>query len=427
MAFNHLLTALCCLILISACKTTRKMQPAHTEQVKENSLPSPEKKENGLIQEILFTGNSPFSMIFQHPDSFRLQMIYTQIDRDKDNKPHFTDHYYNLDPGRYFYPASTVKMPVAILALQKLRELNIPGLDRNSTMITEAAYNGQTTVYNDPATPDGRPNIASYIKKIFLVSDNDAYNRLYEFLGPEYINRELQKRGYTEAEIIHRLEISLSEDQNRHTNPIRFLDAAGNILYNQSARVNKNPYSQRNDKLGRGYLRNGIIQQGPLDFSGKNMISLLSLHNILRSVIFPENVPANQRFGLAEDDYSFLRQYMSATPSSVGFPPYDPKIYYDTYCKFLLFGAGIDEKIPAGLKVFNKVGDAYGHMLDIACFIDSVNKVEFMISAVIYCNKDGMLNDDKYDYEEIGYPFMKYAGQEIYNYEKERNRKLTAK
>ncbi len=100
-------------------------------------------------------------------------------------------------------------------------------------MITEDAYSGQTPTYNDPQTADGRPNIESYIKKIFLVSDNDAFNRLYEFLGPEYINEELHRRGYNDAQIIHRLEISLSEDENRHTNPVKFLDKKNNILYSQ--------------------------------------------------------------------------------------------------------------------------------------------------------------------------------------------------
>ena len=50
-------------------------------------------------------------------------------------------------------------------------------------MITEKGFSGQTAVYNDPTTPDGRPTIAHYMKKIFLVSDNDAFNRLYQFLG----------------------------------------------------------------------------------------------------------------------------------------------------------------------------------------------------------------------------------------------------
>ena len=396
------------------------MQPTQPEPVMVNTKPVTEKREKTFLEQLLVTENEPFSTVLKNADSYNLQIIYTRIDRDKSNKPHFTDHIYNPDQARYFYPASTVKMPVAILALQKLQELKIPGLDANSTMITETGYSGQTPVYNDPSTPDGRPSIANYIKKIFLVSDNDAFNRLYEFLGPEYINQELQKRGYAEAEIIHRLEVSLTEDQNRHTNPIRFLDANGKLLYEQPGQVNTKQYSNRTEKLGKAYMRNGVLQNDPMDFSRKNRISLMSLHSILRSVIFPESVSAKQRFGLSQADYTFLRQYMSATPSSVGFPPYDPETYYDTYCKFLLFGADKKEKIPPYLKVYNKVGDAYGHLLDIAYFDDTQNKVEFMLSAVIYCNKDGILNDDKYDYAELGYPFMKYLGLEIYNYEKKR-------
>jgi len=396
------------------------MQTIQPEPVIENTGGLPEKKVETFIEQLLSAGNGPFSSVFGQADSYNLQIVYTRIDRDKDNKPHFSEHFYQPGHAGYFYPASTVKMPVAILALQKLNELNIPGLDANSTMITETGYSGQTPVYNDPATPDGKPCIASYIKKIFLVSDNDAFNRLYEFLGPEYINQELQKRGYTEAEIIHRLEASLTDDQNRHTNPIRFLDANGKLLYEQAARFNTKSYSKRNDKLGRAYIRNGVLYNEPMDFSQKNRISLMSLHSILKSIIFPDAVPAKQRFKLGPGDYEFLRKYMSATPSSVGFPPYDSVTYFDTYCKFLLFGASPNEKIPPYLKVYNKVGDAYGHLLDIAYFNDTQNKLEFMISAVIYCNKDGILNDDKYDYQELGYPFMKYLGQQIYYYELKR-------
>ena len=36
----------------------------------------------------------------------------------------------------YYYPASTVKLPVAHSRLQKLNELNNPALDKNTTMIT---------------------------------------------------------------------------------------------------------------------------------------------------------------------------------------------------------------------------------------------------------------------------------------------------
>ncbi len=62
-------------------------------------------------------------------------------------------------------------------------------------------------------------------------------------------------------------------------------------------------------------------------------------------------------------------------------------------------------------------------LLDIAYVADFANNVEFMLSAVIYCNKDGIINDDHYDYEELGYPFMKRLGEVIYDYELKRNRK----
>ncbi len=172
-----------------------------------------------------------FDSILKNRDALGIQIIYTRIDRGKKGKIKFTDYCFNLDPDKYFYPASTVKLPVAILALQKLNELNIAGLDKNTMMITGTDGDDQTGVNNDPSTSNGSPSIAHYIKKILLVSDNDAFNRLYEFLGQVYINNSLHKMGYADAQIIHRLSISLSEEQNRHTNPVEFYDSTGRLIY----------------------------------------------------------------------------------------------------------------------------------------------------------------------------------------------------
>ncbi len=221
---------------------------------------------------------------------------------------------------------------------------------------------------------------------------------------------------------LHRLNISLSEDQNRHTNPVRFYNASGKIIYEKPAEASQLIYAKRNTKLGKGYLSGDQIIQEPFDFSKKNRLSLRDLHSIIRSVIFPDQVPAKQRFHLSEDDYEFVRKYMSMLPKESNYPFYDSTAYPDTYVKFLLFG-GEKNWPDSNIRIFNKPGDAYGFMIDVDYVADFKNHIEFFVSSVIYCNSDGILNDDKYDYNTIGYPFFRHLGQVIYNYELKRKRK----
>ena len=363
-----------------------------------------------------------FDSIIKNKDDFGVQIIYTRIDRKRKGNPDFTDHYFNVKNEKYFYPASTVKLPVAILALQKLRELNIPGLDMNTTMVTFSNYSGQSEVFNDPSSPDGRPTIAHYIKKILLVSDNDAFNRLYEFLGQEYINNTLHKMGYSDVQIIHRLSISLSEDENRHTNSIRFIDTSGNMIYERSAENSQLIYEKRNETLGIGYYSGDELISEPMDFSKKNKISLSSLHSILRSILFPLSVNEKQQFNLSDEDYNFLRKYMSMRPAESASPVYDPAAYWDNYVKMIFYGSAKTSP-DEWIRIFNKTGTAYGFLTDVAYLADFKNKIEFMVSAVIYCNSDGILNDNKYDYTTIGYPFLRDLGRVIYEHELNQHRK----
>lgn len=367
-------------------------------------------------------GGPQLQRILAHPDTFRYQLIYTRIDRDSRNRPHFHNYQYRVDSLEYFNPASTVKMPLAFLALEKINGLSGYGIDKFTTMLTDSGYSGQTSAHADTSSANGLPSLAQYIKKIFLVSDNDAYNRLYEFLGQQYLNQRLWQMGYPDIRITRRF-VPMSDEENRNTNPIRFVKG-DRLLYAQPAvRSELNFDFSRQVLIGNAhYDRYDSLVRTPMDFTRHNNISLEDLRHILQSVLFPESVAPAQRWRLTDADYRFLYRYMSQYPSEEKHPHYDTSEYFDAYTKFFLFKAG-RTPIPSYVRIFNKPGWSYGFLTDIAYVADFKNKVEFMLSGVIYVNSDGILNDDKYEYDEIGYPFFKEVGNIMYRYELQRKRK----
>ena len=115
-------------------------------------------------------------------------------------------------PRIIFIRASTIKLAGALLALEKLNQLGIAGVDRHTPVRIDSAASGQTAVREDPTAPDGLPTIAHYIRKLFAISDNDAYNRLYEFVGQQRMNEGLWEKGYRDVRLTHRLAIARSPE-----------------------------------------------------------------------------------------------------------------------------------------------------------------------------------------------------------------------
>lgn len=359
--------------------------------------------------------------VIAHPGAYRLQIIYTQIDRDKHNKPSFKNYYFNADPGMYFNPASTVKLPLALLAMEKLNDIHVKGVNKYTSMLIDSSYSKQTTAYTDSTSVTGLPSIAHYIKKVFLISDNDAYNRLYEFIGQQTINRSLRAKGFRDIRITRRF-TSMNADENRHTNNIRFVSNKAKLLYEQKPAYNTDSFDFSHVvKIGKAhYDRNDSLVNEPIDFTTANSLPLESLQQILQSALFPESTPYEQRFNLTKDDYRFLYQFISQYPSETSYPKYDTTQYYDSYVKF--YFRNETHAMPSYVRVFNKVGWAYGFLTDASYVADFKNKVEFMLTATIYVNSDGILNDDKYDYDSVGHPFLYSLGQAIYQYELNRTR-----
>jgi hypothetical protein len=47
-----------------------------------------------------------------------------------------------------------------------------------------------------------------------------------------------------------------------------------------------------------------------------------------------------------------------------------------------------------------------------------------MLSATVYVNSDGVLNDGKYEYTTVGWPFLYQLGQTVYQHELKRKRRF---
>ena len=115
--------------------------------------------QNPLV-ELIHKNKTVFGDVFDRPNHYEVQIIYTQIDRDQDNIPHFTSHYYQLDSTNYYYPASTVKMPTAFAALEKLNQLNIKDLDKFTPMRNGVGSRPQTAANLDASAQNLSPSIA---------------------------------------------------------------------------------------------------------------------------------------------------------------------------------------------------------------------------------------------------------------------------
>lgn len=361
--------------------------------------------------------------VLSQPESYRAQIIYTQIDRDADNRPSLTYYQYGLDEARYFYPASTVKLPIALLALEWLAEQQVSGLTADTTMLTEAATDWQTAKTSDPTAANGLPSIAQYIKKVLLVSDNDGSNRLYELLGQDFINQRLAAKGLKHSLINHRLSLSLTAEQNRQFNPVRFFNTNGKLVLSLPARSTNEQYINKDKPtLGKAYIIGNQLVNSPMEFAEKNRLSLADFDGVIKRVIFPQLFIENERFTLRSEDRALVLRYMAMLPPDSVNPLYKATEYPDNYSKFLLFG-GKAQQIPEHIRIFNKTGWAYGHIIDGAYIVDLQQQIEFFITAVIYANENDTLNDDQYQTDEVALPFLRQLGEYLYQHELQRPKK----
>ena len=348
--------------------------------------------QNNPLRRALASKDIRIKRVMDSLEQYEVQIRYTQIDRKNDSIL-FTDFDFQVNDNNYFYPASTVKLPASIAALEKINEID--SLDRNSKFYIE----GDST----------ETTFAKTIEAIFAVSDNSANNKLVEFLGFDNINARMQKRGIQPIRISHRLSTSNADDVTTKPLVLYLNDstiATSKPIINKSATA----LTLNRIKKGKGFYEGDSLHQEAFDFSLKNYYPITSQHELLKRIIFPGNFSKKHCFNLSENQHDFLLNAMSTLPKDIG---YDSKTFYDSYAKFFMYGDS-KEPIPNNIKIYNKVGYAYGTLTDCAYIKDAKNNVDFMLTTTILVNKDSIYNNDNYEYDTIGIPFLAQLGRELY-------------
>lgn len=350
----------------------------------------------------------PDRAIAEDPARFRLQIGLTRIDGPTD-APRLRHRHFRLDRREWQSPASLVKLPLAIMALERLATLRRAGHVVTLDTPLQLANAPECTVWGQK--PE---SLRRTLTALFAVSDNPAYNRLYDWLGPAAIHARFADWGITDARLWSRF-AACPPASHRVGADWAFLDADGRELVGGRADPPYTPAAHPlgTVRFGSAWMEAGRRVEGPVDFSERNHLPLADVHEILLRLVAPEAFPASSRYVLDPADRQTLLQLMALTPPESRDPVYAAADYPAHYNRHLFVGEGARSR-PRGVSLLGKVGEAYGFLSDTVYAREgSATGLRFVLSAALYVNADDVLNDGGYEYASQGRPFLAWLGHAV--------------
>lgn len=341
---------------------------------------------------------------------YRLQVFCTLVDASGAEPAfqHFACHAPNRE---YFNPASTVKLPAAIIALKQMEALgtNRVGVHTPLHYIARPEYCSPERSRLYPGAPEPL-TLNNLLALALTVSDDDAYNALYDFSGRARLHEELKRMGFPEVRLLQKFDPACSPEECRHAPEIQFKDPSGAILQNLPRRsdslVRQWP-AGIDARVGTGFRTNeGKMLNGPRDFNGSNWFPLSDLHRLMGMVFFPDAFPEAQQPNLSPSSDSLLRAQLRQLPAQSGISKLARPPYHSAWTQYFFCGNKPGMVPPDTLEVYNIVGQAYGFLSECAWIYNPRTGKGMVLTAGLYVNQDGILNDGQYEYEAIGFPFL---------------------
>jgi hypothetical protein len=373
---------------------------------------SPCISQDAWIWDRILSKSQVLGAIANSPKNYKLQLICTEVKHTTNGATIFDTHYYHCADSNYFYPASIVKFPASLFTLEKINQLQSEKITLNTEIHIDSSFQCQSRSSIDPYTNDSIQTLGSYIEKALIVSDNPSYSRLYEFVGPSYFSRRFEEMRMNRAAIRHRFS-NCDSTANRHTNPFHFIGESGDTIYTQPADFYRGEYPTPTASMlvGKSYESGGRIIQKPKSFEMSNALPLANIHAILMELIYPESQPFD--FTISNEQRMFLIEKLKQTPrQATNRKIAQNKDFHENYTNYLFFGQENTAR-TSSIEVCNIVGLAYGFMTDVCYCKDTLTGTEFFLSATLYLNESNKFGSGNYEYNKLGFPFLKELGWSV--------------
>lgn len=367
-----------------------------------------------------------FGDALARPDARRTQIRVAVVDdAGPEGRPRWFVDTFRPD-AEYFYPASAVKLAAAAAALGEMRAhaaAGATGLDRDTPLVFEALPGVSAAYARDPTAAGGRVTLGWEVRKALVVSDNEAYNRLFEFAGHRAMNERLWRAGLPTARITHRFSVVRTPEENRRSPAVRaFFEGrwrGRGRPFERPVIVSDlvlQPQGQIGLDVGTAYIEPGGTARvdGPMSFREKCALSLSDLQRLLAAIVVPAlDVGVDREaLGLDEAERRFLKATLGEAPVTLSPSRWGGAEYAETRFRPTL--AGVQNVRPrTALEVRGKAGRAYGFHVENAWYRDRRTGRSFFLAAVVYANDDGVLNDGRYEYGRVSEPFFTALGEVV--------------
>ncbi|MBW2523741.1 MAG: serine hydrolase, partial [Deltaproteobacteria bacterium] len=342
----------------------------------------------------------------------RLQVLVTTVEPQPDGSPRLTERGYRVD-AEYVYPASAIKTFLAVAALRTLQRLTKEsGVTVDAKARIMRCREDRGGCKPPPADAKGRSEaddaeherlwVGQEIRKMLSYSDNDSYDRLYDIVGHRELNEQMAALGFGSVRFHHRMNAPAS--RSKVLRRVTLLGQGGRAVEipRRVSDFEPQPTAAGGLEIGQAHMGDrGRVDQ-PMSFAAKNYASLRDMQRLILSLLFPRH-PRSLDLGLDDAERAELIEPMTGRLR--------PLSNAERH-KPLLPGVleVLDEE---RVRYVGKSGRAYGFHLENAYLEDKRSERGVLVTASVYANPNGVLNDDDYDYEETSKPLLAAIGKAV--------------
>jgi Beta-lactamase enzyme family len=355
---------------------------------------------DALMDKLLGGGTAALKTVVATPEKYRFQVLYGVIGQG--DKPTLERHAYRVD-AEYFFPASSMKVPITLATYDRLAALHAKGITRDASLRIH------------PVSGAAEPYVTTLARETWralIVSDNFSANRLLGFVGHREVHDTLWSLGLKSARIHSGFATGADIDPAELSPRIEVTVAGGGAIEIPARRSDLvlPPTDAASLAIGQATIVDGRRVAGPLSFADKNALRLRELQDTLVRIMRPELLPGAPTDPMSKEDLTYVRLALGTLPSESGLAGFERNVVADYQLSPFL--RGIERVRARGhFQIFSKVGQAYGFLIGNAYVVDKDSGRAFFLTASVYANPDETMNDDTYAYDTISFPALADVGE----------------